>query len=352
MMTPQDQLDGMNPKTYAPYRDPREYIQSWTDKIWIARGLGHIFDHYHPDIKVHTCYGETYGMENVISNSLQKMVAFPNRGGGHDDVVWERRGDNGFISSHRVFNNATHLGPWTYGPATGKDWANRGVAHCVIQDGLVTEEWVIRDEFAVLQDLGMDPYVVAADLAKRSPVLGKQIKTEGDPPAFAARYLDPIKTGISGDRPDHARDECEAVVKLFDKVWENKFFDLIPELCSDTIVCQTVRMGRALGISNYQLETMKLLAMIPDAQVEIRDICVHDSADLGLRVATIWCLRGTYSGTPYYGATNGAPLTILGSSHFEFRYGKIIREWRFFDEIAVMAQIINHQNKLDGTDAE
>lgn len=346
-MTPEQQLHGMNPKTYAPYRDPRDYIQSWTDRIWIARGLGRIFDHYHPDIRVHTCYGETYGMDDVISNSLQKMVAFPNRGGGHDDVVWERRGDNGFISSHRVFNNATHSGPWTYGPATGKDWVNRGVAHCLVQDGLVTEEWVIRDEFAVLEHLGLDPYEIAGQLAHRSPVTGEAMRADADLPAFAGRYPDPLSEGISGPRPDHARAECETVVRLLTEVWGQKLFDMIPVYCADTVVCQTVRLRRALGLSDYQLETMGLLAMIPDATVEIRDICVHDSADLGLRVAVIWALRGTYSGTPYYGRTNRAPLTVLGASHFEFRGGKIVREWRIYDEIAVIAQILRHQVTLD-----
>jgi hypothetical protein len=34
--------------------------------------------------------------------------------------------------------------------------------------------------------------------------------------------------------------------------------------------------------------------------------------------------------------TNGAPRDVLGSSHFELRNGKIIRQWRIFDEIAVI----------------
>lgn len=61
-------------------------------------------------------------MENVNSNSLQKMVAFPDRGGWHDEVIWETREDNDFISSHRVLNNATRSGHWAYGPPSGKKW--------------------------------------------------------------------------------------------------------------------------------------------------------------------------------------------------------------------------------------
>ena len=37
---------------------------------------------------------------------------------------------------------------------------------------------------------------------------------------------------------------------------------------------------------------------------------------------------------------NRAPVAIFGSSYFEFRRGKIIREWRMFDEIAIIAQIL------------
>jgi hypothetical protein len=85
---------------------------------------------------------------------------------------------------------------------------------------------------------------------------------------------------------------------------------------------------------------MSLLAAVPDGQIEVRDICVHGSPDLGLRIGVIWLLRGSYSGTPLYGPTNKAPLNILGSSHFEFRQGKLVREWRIFDEIAMIAQIL------------
>ncbi|CAE6867400.1 hypothetical protein R75465_08055 [Paraburkholderia aspalathi] len=335
-----EQLTDINPAAYAPYRDPREYITSWTDRIWITRGLGHLKDHYAPDVKVHTCYGETYGFEDVMKNSLQKMVAFPNRGGGHDDVIWEQRGPNGFVSAHRVFNNATHLGHWTYGPPTGKDWVNRGMAHCVVQDNKVVEEWVIRDEYAVLEHLGLDPFKVAAQLAAHSPVLGTAIDAGAEAAPFAGRIDNPVKAGISGVRPERYVAECEMIAEMFGNVWNGRFFDMVPRYFSDTIVCQTVRLRRVMGIVPYQMELMSLLAAVPDAQVEIRDFAVHESTDLGLRVGTVWLLRGTYCGSPVYGPTNNAPVNLLGSSHFEIRNGKIIREVRIFDEIAVMAQII------------
>ena len=157
-MTPFDPLADLDPAAYAPFRDPRDYILSWTDQIWIDKGLGRLGEHYADDIKVHTAYGETYDFDHVLTNSVQKMSAFPNGGGGSgEDVVWEQRGPMGFVSSHRVLKTGTNLGHWTYGPPTGRNWVSRTIAHCVVQDGKVVEEWLVRDEYAVLQSLGIDP---------------------------------------------------------------------------------------------------------------------------------------------------------------------------------------------------
>jgi predicted ester cyclase len=337
-MTEDEQLAAINPATYAPYDDPRDYITSWTDKIWIARGLGHLRDHYAPDVKVHTAYGETYGFEDVMRNSIQRMSAFHNRGGGHDDVVWEQRGADGFVSSHRVLNTATHTGFWTYGPPTGKQWVNRGTAHCLVRGGKVVEEWVMRDEFAVLQDLGLDPFAIAGQLAERSPVLGTAVQAEGG--AFGAGFEDPIRAGISGERPRRFAAECTMVAEMFDRVWNERYMDDVQRFCADTIAVQSVRLRRAMGIAPYQNEVIDLLATFPDGRVEVRDFAAHCSPDLGLRVAAIWLLRGTYCGVPAYGPVNRAPVAVLGSSHFEVRRGKIIREWRMYDEIAIIAQIL------------
>jgi hypothetical protein len=78
------------------------------------------------------------------------------------------------------------------------------MAHCLVQDNKVVEEWVIRDEFAVLQDLGIDPIRIAAELLKKSPVLGTAMDAANSP-VFAGRIADPSRKGISGPRPDRYR---------------------------------------------------------------------------------------------------------------------------------------------------
>ena len=342
-MSPDPQISGINPKCYAPYRDPRDYILSWTDDIWIGRAFGKIREHYGKNVKVHTAYAETYDLDLVIQNSVQKASAFPNAGGGFgEDVVWEQRGRNGFISSHRVLKSGTHSGFWTYGPPTGRHWVSRTVAHCLVQDGLITEEWLARDEYAVLECLGMDPAQVAAGLALKTPVTGKAFAPGQKNEAFAGRIRDAAVLGVSGKRPDRYMRECRMVQSYFDTVWNQRLFHKAGDYVHDKIACHGVRMKRTQGIDPYQMGIIDLLAAFPDAQMEIRDLVVNESPDFGLRIAAIWLLRGTYSGVPAYGAANHAPVTILGASHFELRDGKILREWRVYDEVAAMAQIIRH----------
>ncbi len=337
---PDTQAGTLLPSAYAPYRDPRDYILSWTDAIWIDRGLGRLTEHYDKRVLVHTAYGETYDWDHVVSNSLQKFAAFPNGGGGHgEDVIWEQRGPNGFISSHRVFKSGTHTGFWTYGPPTGKDWVSRTIAHCLVQDNQILEEWLVRDEWAVLEHLGLDPYAIAADLAAASPVTGHGIVPGGDRGAFAGHIADPARLGVSGARPARHAAECAMVQALFEEVWNQRLFNRVPAYFDRQIVCNSVRLKRVQGIDPYQIELLNLLATFPDYRVEVRDIAVLDGPELGLRIAVIWLLRGTYSGVPTYGPITRTPVSVLGASHFEMRDGKILREWRIFDELAILAQI-------------
>jgi predicted ester cyclase len=335
-----DQEAELHPSAYAPYRNPRDYILSWTDAIWVNQAAGLIRDHYAPNVKVHTAYAETYDRESVIRNSIQKMSAFPNGGGGMgEDVIWEQRGETGFISSHRVLKSGTHRGFWNYGPPTGRDWISRTVAHCLVRNGVVVEEWLARDEYKVLTDLGFDPAAMAKQLAISSPITGKSIASPDENKAFSGRITDPFVEGVSGVRPRRFERECRLVQGYFDEVWNARRFDRTAVYTSQQIVCHTVRMRRVQGIQAYQFDLIDLIAAIPDAKIELRDLAVNDSPDLGLRLAAVWLLRGTYSGVPAYGPVNRAPVALLGASHFELQDGKILREWRVYDEVAAMAQI-------------
>jgi hypothetical protein len=56
-------------------------------------------------------------------------------------------------------------------------------------------------------------------------------------------------------------------------------------------------------------------------------------------VAVRWSLAGWHEGEGRYGAPTGAPLLIMGVSHFRMIGGRVREEVTIWDDIAVLRQI-------------
>lgn len=325
------------PAAYAPYGDPEEYILRWTDRIWLEGGMGLIREMYAPDLLVHGAYGDIVGVEAVIRGSVSKRSALPNRSGGPEDVVWEPRGENGFVSYHRALHVGPHDGPSLYGPPTHRSSVSRGIAVCLVRDAVVVEEWVVRDEYAVVEQLGFDPEEIARRIAFSSNTVALGTAAAGD--RFGEPPANPLAVGESGPRPDDHPAEATLIFELFDRLWNQRMFQLLADLVHPDVIGMSAGGRTVTRTNGYLRELWRLLGPFPDAQIEVRDIAVNTSGFHGTRVAVLWRLRGTYSGAPLYGPTTDAPVEVLGSSMFLLREGRIYREWRVYDDLAVLVQI-------------
>ena len=316
-------------KAYAPYTGPEEFIREWTDRIWVRRGIGLIRENYAADAVVHGAYGTTVGVEPVVRGTLERISAFPDRVGQAEDVVWEARGDDAFVSSHLILSTGSHSRTSRYGPPSDRPFASRAIATCLYRGGVMEEEWVVRDEYAIVQALGFDPEQAARELAFTEG-LGL-----GDVPAA------PLAAGVSGPRPDAHRAECEHVLGLIEEVWNGRRLDLVADYTERDVLCQTPRHSEATRPDGYQEALLDLLAPFPDCRIEVLDLAAqHADRHGGLRVAALWLLSGTYQGIPRYGRTTGGPVEVLGASQFLFHQGRIVRETRIYDELAVLTQIV------------
>ena len=94
----------LNPVAYKPYSDPDDFIREVTDLIWVQRDVSFIVDNYEPDSIVHGALGTTVGRQGVIDGSLVRIAQTPQRVGQAEDVIWEARGDDAFLSSHLVLS--------------------------------------------------------------------------------------------------------------------------------------------------------------------------------------------------------------------------------------------------------
>jgi len=309
----------LDPIAYKPYADPDDFIREVTDLIWVDRAIGHIRENYEPDSIVHGSLGTSVGREEVILGSLMRIAATPDRIGQAEDVVWEARGDDAFLSSHLVLSAD---------PAT--DFVSRTIANCLYRRGRMVEEWVVRDSLAIARQMGQDP----DEVARQHAFLDYSGSMTAPAPA------DVLAVGDSGPRPDDYRSETEMVLELIDRVWNGRDLNLVERFWVRDLTLHTVGYRTVLRPEGYRRAILQMIRPFPAGQFEVRDVVTNYAERYaGLRIAVTWVFKGHYNGIPDFGPLTDSPVEILGVSQFLVQGGRLIREIRVYDEIALRSQI-------------
>ncbi|MFE9681976.1 ester cyclase [Streptomyces sp. NPDC006285] len=315
----------LDPVAYLPYKDPDDFIREVTDRIWVDRDIDHIVENYEPDSIVHTSLGTVVGRDGVIEGSTIRMSEAPGHIGQAEDVVWEARGNDAFLSSHLVFSADEHL-------VEGRPLRirKRTVANCLYRRGRMVEEWVVRDDLADCLQSGQDPDEAARQLTFQG-YTGSMLE---EPPN------DVLLRGVSGARPDAFRPECEMVLEFIDEVWTRRRLHRVNDFMVRDLFLHTTGDRTVIRPERYQSDLLAMVGPFPDARFAVRDIQTnHAPRYAGLRVAVLWTMHGTYRGVPAFGALTGQPVTVLGVSQFLIQEGRIVKEVRVYDEISLRAQI-------------
>lgn len=309
----------LDPVAYQPYADPDDFIREVTDLIWVNRSIGHIRQNYETDSIVHGAYGTSVGVEEVVAGTLMRIATTPDRVGQAEDVVWEARGDDAFLSSHLVLSADS---------ATGV--LNRTIANCLYRRGRMVEEWVVRDSLAIALQLGQDP----DEVAREKVYLGYSGGMLESPP------VDALAVGDSGARPDDHHPEAELVLQMIEEVWNGRDLHQVERFFVRDLTLHTIGYRTVIRPESYRRMLLRMMRPFPAGHFEIRDVATnHAERYAGVRVAITWVYRGTYDGAADFGPLTGAPTEILGVSQFLIQGGRIVREVRIYDEIALRTQI-------------
>ncbi len=309
----------LDPVAYKPYADPDDFIREVTDLIWVNRAIGYIRENYEPDSIVHGAYGTSVGRDEVIQGTLMRISDTPDRIGQAEDVIWEARGDDAFLSSHLVLSVDPH-----------QDVVSRTIANCLYRRGRMVEEWVVRDSLAIARQLGQDPDELARTKAF---------------PGYTGSFTQPapsdvIAAGDSGPRPDDFRPEVELVLDLIQRVWNDRDLEKVADFFVRDLVLQTVGNKTVIRPEGYRRQLLGMLRPFPGGQFEVRDVATNsDVRYAGLRIAVAWKFSGRYDGAADFGPLTGSPIDLLGVSQFLVQNGRIVREVRLYDEIALRTQI-------------
>ncbi|MBB4683427.1 nuclear transport factor 2 family protein [Amycolatopsis jiangsuensis] len=325
----------LDPVAYRPYQDPDDFIREVTDRIWVQRDISYITDNYEPDSIVHGGLGTIAGRDGVIEGSLMRIAQVPQHVGQAEDVIWETRGDDAFLSSHLVFSSDTHLVGGVPVPIR-----QRTIANCLYRRGRMVEEWVVRDELASCLQRGLDPAEAARDMAFRG--------YEGSMTAPAP--ADVLAVGDSGPRADDFRPECEMVLEFIEEVWNARRLHKVTDYMPRDLFLHTVGDRTVIRPDGYQRDLLAQVAPFPDARFEVRDVQTNQAGRYGgLRIAVVWVMKGSYRGVADFGPLTGRPVDLMGISQFLVQQGRIVREVRVFDQLALRAQINSHESSFTDT---
>ncbi len=265
---------------------------------------------------------------------MATLAEFPDRVLLGEDVIWSGTPEEGMLSSHRIISQATHAGDGVYGAASGARLQYRILADCHAKNNTIDDEWLIRDQTAIVKQLGWEPKAYAADLIER----------EGGPEACVR----PLTPDNDMEGPYKGRGN--------DNLWGGRMAEVltrvmgadmaaIPEVYDRACHLEYPGHVTAHGTDAADKFWMGLRASFPNAVFSIDHQIGMEDPNMPPRAALRWSLWGKHDGWGMFGAPTGAMVYVLGCTHVEFgQQGgaapQVRREYTLFDETSVWKQIL------------
>ena len=271
------------------------------------------------------------GNEGVIAATMATLAEFPDRTLLAEDVIWS--GDERRPASCRRTGccrppPTAMTAPTARRPAAPCDTGSSPTASRV--DNQIADEWLVRDQGAIVRQLGIEPKRYAAGLiADAAP---------GRRPRPLTPDIDPAGpyAGTGNDDP-----------------WGERYAGILTGLMAADLASipavydRGVQLEMPGGVTGHGWAAadgfwMRLRSAFPSAEFRIHHRIGREDPLMPPRAALRWSLWGKHDGFGAFGPPTGAPVYILGISHAEFGPRGLRREWVLYDETAIWTQIALH----------
>ncbi|HMR29813.1 MAG TPA: ester cyclase [Geminicoccaceae bacterium] len=324
-------LDGFDPE----YTDIVDYIVRCTHRIWDEKNPGLIYSHYTDNAVVYGSLGISHTREEVVRATIQRIAEFPERRGMAQQVIWNGNDREGFYTSHLVTGVGRHIGPGPYGPPTGRSFAARTIADCLVFRNRIYREWLVRDNAAMLKCLGVSIDEVATQMAADQAAKGVTMHEVGEGDRLLGQY--PVKT--RADTGIAHSDEEAGFLQSLHEMWNMRMYGLVRDLYAPTVLAHWPSSRDTYGAQALLTNVLNLAALMPDATYTPHHIATIDSIEGGRKIAVRWSMDGHHMGWGLLGKPTQRRLFVQGMSHFHVRNGRIVEEWTLFDELALRVQL-------------
>jgi predicted ester cyclase len=227
----------------------------------------------------------------------------------------------------------TEFGQW--GKPTGRPFVTRTVADCMILENKIYREWVVRDNMALLVQLGVDPHAYAQTLAQGKLDRGETVLEMSENRRLVGQYPPAAEADLS-----IAHNDSEAqLLGWLHHIYNKRMFGKIGEIYAPNCQWHGPLMRELAGTPAVLQQTMRLVALMPDCAYTPQHICSIRSEEGGEKFAVRWTMDGHHFGYGALGAPTGHRLSVMGMSHFHVVDGRIIDEWVVYDELSMLVQL-------------
>ncbi len=319
---------------FRPGFDPRwtseeGFILGITSDIWEDRGIHTLHDYYGPDLVVRSPASVIKGNAGIIAATQATLAEFPDRELLGEDVIWTGVTPGSFLSSHRLLCTATHTGPGMYGAPTGRRLEYRIIADCFCENNGVADEWLVRDQGAIVRQMGRDVVDWTRDLIAR----------EGGPEA-CIRPMSP-STDLPGPYRGRGNDNTHGarLADILTRIMADEF-SVIPATYDRA--CELAYWGHSHqhGTDAADRQWLGLRSAFPSATFRVDHVMGVETKGTPPRAAIRWSLHGRHDGWGHFGAPTRAEVYVMGMTQAEFGPWGLRREWTLIDETAVWKQIL------------
>ncbi len=141
----------------GPAYGVEDLLRQSQHEIWNWRNLNVIDRAYAPTLRHHGSTGrEIVGRGDYASFVLSMIAMFPDLALTVDDMYAMGNDEDGYLASYRWSAVGTHRGFGIYGPPTDRRVHLWGITQSRVVGGRVVEEWMLFNEFEVMQQLYRD----------------------------------------------------------------------------------------------------------------------------------------------------------------------------------------------------
>ena len=305
-----------------------EFILRITHQIWEEGDVLAIATHYGQEVVVRSPSSTTVGNQAIIDSTYATLREFPDRQLLGEDVIHNGSDDEEWLSSHRIFSTATHLGNGYFGEPSGCALRYRVIADCAVRNGVIFDEWLVRDFGAIVRQLGRTPEEFARTLVNSAggSTRDEDRKFSIVAPIYRRRGNDHLAGRALGKTvAEMLKGDFDSVFSRFDRAAQ---FDLPGGI---------VVNGRDAGLRALK----DLLTPLVCDDLVIEHEMGHSDPARGERGAVRAVTRGVHAKSGWLGAPTSKELVALSIWHADFLGEKIGRLFVLQDEVAMWRQVLS-----------